>query len=179
MAVLKEKEIIKNSVQNLAQQIVVAVRTAPKARGLDNIAAVVITENEIISLSDVMKKIGNSKDVGFFIRDAQNLIDGALAVVIIGCQINPVGLKYCGLCGFENCDEKNNHPNTPCVFNVIDLGIALGSAVSKAADLRLDNRIMYTIGMAARELNFLDSNYNIMFGIPLSASSKNPFFDRQ
>ncbi len=179
MAVLKENEIIKDSIQNLAQQIIVAARTAPKARGLDNIAAVVITENEITSLADVMKKIGNNNDVGFFMRDAQNILDGALAILIIGCRISPVGLKYCGLCGFANCDEKNNHPQTPCVFNVIDLGIALGSAVSRAADLRLDNRIMYTIGMAARELNFLDSNYNIIFGIPLAASSKNPFFDRQ
>jgi uncharacterized ferredoxin-like protein len=179
MAILSEQNILKETILELAKQIVVAVRTAPKARGLNNIASAIITGENIIRLSDKMNDIGKKNDVQFFQRDAQNLVDGALAVVIIGCKINSVGLSVCGLCGFNNCDEKSKFPNIPCVFNTIDLGIAIGSAVSSAADLRIDNRVMYTIGMAARELKLLDEDYNIIMGIPLSASSKNPFFDRK
>ena len=58
----------------------------------------------------------------------------------------------------------------------IDLGIALGSAVKLAAELSIDNRIMCTIGAAAKRLNLLDSD--VVMGIPLSATGKNPFFDR-
>jgi uncharacterized ferredoxin-like protein len=179
MAILSEHNILKESILELAKQVVVAARTAPKARGLNNIASAIITGEDIIRLSSKMNELGIQNDVHFFQRDAQNLIDGALAVVIIGCKINPVGLILCGLCGFDNCDEKNKFPQTPCVFNTIDLGIAIGSAVSTAANLKIDNRVMYTIGMAARELKLLDEDYNIIMGIPLGASSKNPFFDRK
>jgi uncharacterized ferredoxin-like protein len=59
-----------------------------------------------------------------------------------------------------------------------DLGIAIGSAVSVAADHRVDNRVMYSIGKAAKELKLLGEEASIIFGIPLSASGKSPFFDR-
>ena len=65
-----------------------------------------------------------------------------------------------------------------CSFNAGDLGIAVGSAVSRAADLRIDNRIMYSAGKAALELGFLGSEVAIAYGIPLSVSGKSPFFDR-
>jgi len=51
--------------------------------------------------------------------------------------------------------------------------------VSVAANNRVDNRVMYTIGMAVKELGLLGSEAAIIYGIPLSATSKNPFFDRK
>lgn len=83
------------------------------------------------------------------------------------------------MCGYNNCEEKENHPSHPCVFNTGDLGIAIGSAVSVAMDSRIDNRIMYTVGQAAKELKIFGDEVGIIYGIPLSASSKNPFFDRK
>ena len=67
----------------------------------------------------------------------------------------------------------------PCTFNTGDLGIAIGSAVSVAMDHRVDNRIMYTVGQAAMELRLLGDDVPVIYGIPLSISSKNPFFDRK
>ena len=82
------------------------------------------------------------------------------------------------MCGFKNCDEKNKYPSHPCVFNTGDLGIAIGSAVSVAMNHRVDNRIMYTVGQAVIEMGLLGDYVKIVYGIPLSVSSKNPFFDR-
>ena len=82
------------------------------------------------------------------------------------------------MCGFLNCAEKDKHKDIPCVFNVGDLGIALGSAVSVAADHRVDNRVMYSAGMAARDMGLLGEDVKVAYAIPLSALSKNPFFDR-
>ena len=65
-----------------------------------------------------------------------------------------------------------------CVFTAMDLGIALGSAVSLAADARIDNRIMFTVGKAAAALGLL-GEYKMVIGIPLSVSAKTPFFDRE
>ncbi len=55
----------------------------------------------------------------------------------------------------------------------------MGSAVSIAMDNRIDNRIMYTIGIAVKELELMGKETKIIYGIPLSATSKNPFFDRK
>jgi uncharacterized ferredoxin-like protein len=65
-----------------------------------------------------------------------------------------------------------------CSFNAGDLGIALGSAVSRLADWRIDNRIMYTVGMAAKELEILGPQVELIYGIPLSITGKSPYFDR-
>jgi len=53
------------------------------------------------------------------------------------------------------------------------------TAVSVAADRRVDTRIMYTAGRAAVELKMLGEKIKIIYAIPLSSSGKNPFFDRK
>ena len=64
-----------------------------------------------------------------------------------------------------------------CAFRLLDMGIALGSAVKTAGMLNVDNRIMYRVGVAARRLGLAKAQ--IVHGIPLSATGKNIFFDRQ
>ena len=103
----------------------------------------------------------------------------AQAMVVLGTKIESMGVSPCGMCGFSDCAEKNKHPDHPCVFNTGDLGIAVGSAVSVAMDNRVDNRIMYTVGQALLEMNVFGDEVKIIYGIPLSISGKNPFFDRK
>jgi uncharacterized ferredoxin-like protein len=59
------------------------------------------------------------------------------------------------------------------------LGIAIGSAVGVAMDHRVDNRVMNSVGHAVRELGLMGKDVKIVYGIPLSSSAKNPFFDRE
>ncbi len=179
MALIKESEFKKQALIEIARKMVVAARTAPKARGVDNIEMAILTDNNIYALAKKMKEIGSKEDNHVFLRDAENVRQSADVVVLIGTGFQSLGLKLCGLCGFENCEKKNEHPGVPCAFNTGDLGIAVGSAVSAAADYRVDNRIMYTIGYAAREMEVLNSDIKIIYGIPMSATAKNPFFDRK
>ena len=113
-----------------------------------------------------------------FINDSKNILSADI-MVLIGTKINSIGVVYCGLCGFKDCEEKNKYPNHPCAYNTGDLGIAVGSAVSVAMDARVDNRIMRTVGKAVQQLNLLGEDIKIAYGIPLSSSGKNPFFDRK
>jgi len=115
--------------------------------------------------------------VAFFCRDADNL-DHAPLVVLIGTRKEPLGLPCCGFCGFVDCDAMQAAGGT-CSFNSGDLGIAVGSAAARAADCRVDNRIMYSAGKAALELNLLGDEVKIAYAIPLAAKGKNPFFDRK
>jgi uncharacterized ferredoxin-like protein len=61
-----------------------------------------------------------------------------------------------------------------CHMQSIDLGIALGSAVKTASELNVDNRMMYSIGAAARRIKLMDAD--LVIGVPLSAMGKNPYF---
>ena len=162
---------------DVAKRMLVAAKTAPKARGIDNSEIKIVFAETIRLLSDKMKEIGEKEGQLFFIRDADCILKSPV-LLILGTRIKSSGLKKCGMCGFKNCDDKNKKPNVPCVYNTGDLGIAMGSAVSIAMDNRVDNRIMYTIGQAALELKLLGEDVRIIYGIPLSATSKNPFFDR-
>jgi uncharacterized ferredoxin-like protein len=178
MTQINEEMIRLETVKRAAELMLTAARTAPKARGIDNLVLAMVTGTDIELIAKKMDEIGNRPDgTNSFLRDADN-IRKAQAVVLLGTPIKSQGLKLCGRCGFANCEEKDLHPEFPCTFNTGDLGIAIGSAVSIAMDHRVDNRVMYTIGQAVMEMKFMGEEVKIAFGIPLSVSEKNPFFDR-
>ena len=179
MAHLQEESIRKETLIDVAKKMVIAARTAPKARGMDNLAMAILTDNQLQQLCKKTREIGEREQNDIFLRDAANVLNGADVVVLIGTRIKVLGLKYCGLCGYPDCASKGKHPDVPCAFNTSDLGIAVGSAVALAADHRVDTRVMYSIGMAASEMNLLGEEHKIIYGIPISATSKNPFFDRK
>lgn len=174
MMIQNERDTRQVRILHAAEMMMNAARTAPKGRGLDALEVAMITEEEIAQMADMMDIIGNERNEPFFHRDANN-IRNAGAVVLIGSKNQPIGLN-CMLCGFPTCDKKPK--NIPCVFNTIDVGIAVGSACSMAQKLCIDTRVMYSAGQTAEKLNFLPSCQTI-FAIPLSISSKNPFFDRK
>jgi len=53
----------------------------------------------------------------------------------------------------------------------MDLGIALGVAAKLAAELNIDNRLMYSAGAAAMTLGLLEAD--MIIALPLSISEKN------
>lgn len=59
----------------------------------------------------------------------------------------------------------------------MNLGIALGSAVKTASMHNIDNRIMYSAGVAARRMGLVD--WDVAMGVPLAIGAKNIFFDRK
>lgn len=177
MPILSENQITDKTLIAIAEKMVIAARTAPKGKGQNNIEIKLATGNDIVRISEKMKLIGNEKNMAFFHRDAENILQSPV-LFLIGVKILPLGLD-CGLCGFEDCKAKLKFANVPCAFNNIDLGIALGSAAGIASDNKADNRIMYSVGTAAHDLNIFAKEYKIIFGIPLSSTSKNPFFDRK
>lgn len=173
----------KDAVLKVADLMLAAAKTAPKGSGKNTVRGFVITGTEKDKLAEKMRELSTSYDIPIFNRDANN-VDQSLAVVVLGSIQKPFGLKACGMCGFPTCtDMKKGHGR--CVFNVTDLGIALGSAVEIAAKNHIDNRIMYTVGRAAVKLDYFvaageenGEEIEIAFGIPLYTGSKSIFFDR-
>lgn len=172
--IINERNSRHEHVLNAAKQIMTAARTAPKGKGIDLIEMAVITGEDIKTLSDTMLEIQKENGFKFFLRDADNILN-AECIVLIGTREKEQGLN-CGHCGFSTCASRVE--GVPCSLNAIDLGIAIGSACATASDLRLDTRVMFSAGLAAQRLNWLNGSKMVM-AIPVSASSKNPFFDRK
>lgn len=169
----------KNAVLYTAEKMCAAARTAPKTRGIDHIVTAILTEGDIENLAAEMNRIGKEHDEQFCNRNilnAKNVRDSE-AVVLIGTKTKPRGVTFCNFCDFKNCSNMEKSGGH-CAYDDIDLGIAIGCAVSIAADNRIDNRIMFSIGKTAMEMHLLGEDVNKILGIPLSVSGKNIYFDR-
>lgn len=172
--VLNERNIRHEHLLNVAKQMMTAARTAPKGKGVDIIEVATITDEEIDMLSEELRAMYEKNGLKFFLRDADNILS-AEAIVLIGTREQAQGLN-CGHCGYATCASRSE--GVPCAINAIDIGIAVGSACATAADFRVDTRVMFSAGLAAQQLQWLPGCKMVM-AIPLSASSKNPFFDRK
>lgn len=172
--ILNERDSRHEHLLNVARQMMTAARTAPKGKGIDIIEVAVVTGAEIEILAKKMKALFEENGLKFFLRDAENILH-AECIVLIGTREQTQGLN-CGHCGFATCAERSE--GVPCALNSIDVGIAVGSACATAADLRVDTRVMFSAGLAAQCLHWLEGCKMVM-AIPVSASSKNPFFDRK
>ncbi len=170
------EEMEQKALDSAVSEILVAARTAPKAKGIDNLVTAVATDGTIEKLRNHMENLAEKTGAQFLKRDAENLKNTPY-VILLGTKINPVNVPYCGYCGYKDCQENRANDGI-CAFNTGDLGIALGSAVSKAADLRIDNRIMFSAGKAASELSLLGDDVSIIYALPLYIGGKNIYFDR-
>lgn len=176
-----------NAVMTVANLMALAARTAPKGKGIDTIEICVLAKKDMKKLAARLEKMGNERGIGFFLRDAKNLAasDGC---VLIGCRGREVGGINCGGCGYASCAEfteaqKKVKQAAPfagpnCVLRMTDLGIAVGSAVKTAQIHNVDNRVMYSGGVAARHLGLFTKDCTVVYAIPLSATGKSIFFDR-
>jgi uncharacterized ferredoxin-like protein len=172
---------MQNGADIVAELMRVAAVTAPKAAGQDFIEIKVCTPLEIGLIAKEMQIIGKKKGIANWDRDAKG-VENSQALVFIGVKEHKgMGLN-CGACGFSTCADFNNAsadgdfkgPN--CMLRLLDLGIALGSAVKTAQFHNVDNRIMYRAGVAAKRLGMMKSN--VIMGVPLSVTGKNIYFDR-
>jgi len=174
---ISEEQIRKETALEVARLMMIAARTAPKGRGRDTLVIALASDEDRQKIASHMDEIARRDEIPFFSRDAENLRKSD-ALILLGTKVAPLGLNHCGYCGYESCAEKAKHPEVPCAFNLTDLGIALGSAVSVAASHRIDNRIMYSAGRTALEMGLCGEGVAVLFAVPLSISPKSPYFDR-
>jgi len=92
-----EKEVV----EKLALELLVCARTAPKARGQDNLELAIVTDkDELEKIAQEMEKIAERGEAfKFFKRDADNIRNSEALVLISVDFKNPVGVN-CGACGY-------------------------------------------------------------------------------
>jgi uncharacterized ferredoxin-like protein len=171
-----------DAIEIAAKLMELSAVTAPKSKGVNFVQTQILTGDALQALAEAMVRFGERSGKKDFDRDAKG-VARSRAVVLIGLKDSkPVGLD-CGACGYPDCKSFEEQTKKEkeflgpiCAFRLLDMGIALGSAVKTASFLNVDNRIMYRIGTVARETRLVD--WDFAMGIPLAASGKNIFFDR-
>lgn len=158
MTVINSDEAEFSAALTVANLMVASARTAPKAMGVDNITAAIVTGEDKDKLADRMTEAPSLPIPQERVQKQAMNVRNADVVVLIGVKIG------------ANADE------TQRILRLIDLGIAIGSAVKTASLLNVDNRVMYTVGKAAQDLKMIEGD--VVFGIPISIRGSNIFFDR-
>ncbi len=167
------------SLRIVAELTSISARTAPKAVGQDFLAIQIVEGEELRRLGEEMIAYGERTGKRNFDRDGKNVLNSE-AVVLIGLKnARVVGLN-CAACGHPACVEPNTvegeFRGPQCAMRLLDMGIAIGSAVKTASLLNADNRVMYRVGVVARQMGLIDAD--VVMGIPLSATGKSIYFDR-
>lgn len=173
--IVNERDNRHKQALDIAEKMMVAARTAPKGKGVDVIECAVADGEDKQRIADEMRVVSEEAGYKFFLRDALN-IEAAECVVLIGTREKAQGLN-CGHCGFATCGARGE--GIPCAINSVDVGISVGSACSKAMDYRVDTRVMFSAGLAAQRLGVLGEDVRQVYAVPVSISSKSPFFDRK
>lgn len=172
---------LKDAVSLVASLMEVSACTAPKSLGQNFVKTKVLAGEELKVLASEMEKYGREKGDPNFDRDAEGVRNSDALFLISIDNPAPLGLN-CGACGCERCAdlkpvEGPEFKGPLCSWRYVDLGIALGSAVKTASLHNVDNRIMYRAGVVARRMGLIEGE--LVAGVPLSATGKNIFFDRQ
>ncbi len=175
------EKFMENSVVRAVELMGISAKTAPKANGKDFIGIKVVSGKDLDILADAMVGYGEKSGKKNFDRDGEN-VRNSTAVLLLSLDdtFKAAGLN-CGACGKEHCNELEpkemaEFAGPLCAWRLLDLGIAIGSAVKTASMFNLDNRVMYRIGAAAKKSGMMMGK--IVVGIAISASGKNIYFDR-
>lgn len=176
-----KQDAIKASIALMAA----SAKTAPKSKGKDDLEIKYFNNKQELKkainymASDKFVKETTGKKE-FFIDSDTKVLKNAEGVLAIGVHTKKPMMMNCGKCGCKDCKEfikmLADKKDVNCMFKILDLGFAVSSACKTAADLNIDNRVMYDIGEALRKLYMQDCD--IVLAIAISIKGNNIFVDR-
>jgi len=121
---------LEKAVNDIASLMLISAKTAPKAKGEDDVLFKIATKKEKDEITKRMRELAEERGKNWK-RDA-NCIDVAQSLVIVGVRgRKPIGLD-CGACGMT-CEElkktlfenARDFQGPLCAFKILDLGIKL------------------------------------------------------
>ncbi len=163
---------------NLISNILaISAQTAPKAEGLSFLDIQTLDEaGKEILVEELFQMAEEDEEyslIGEVILDSDS-------VLLVGLNEHPPMGLDCKACGFQDCKELSKEktvdifegPN--CIYRVLDLGIALGSALKTADNFNIRGDIMIRAGLAAKHVGL--STSRVVMAVPLYKEGSNAFF---
>ncbi len=158
-----------NALRTVAELMLLSAKTAPKALGKDALVAKIASDSEkeriVVGMESIKRKNWD--------RDAKT-VEKAELLVLIGVKPSDASEALEGRIDVSEIEPQLK--GEVCPTRLIDLGIAVGSAVKTASLHNVDNRVMWRAGVIAASLGILQGA--VVLAIPLSATEKSIFFDR-
>lgn len=192
----------KENVLLVAKLMANAALTAPVGGGIQGFEAeIAYGAEELEAIAREMERLAHQevprrlKKVFLYEAAMVRETDVVLFIASFRAHSTPFDVG-CGLCGGKmDCSffyERVSHVNglvdvtdrsrktaikgPLCMARIEDLGFAVGSALWIAADLFVDCKPLYSVGLAGRNLNYCPKS-EVVIGIPMAVLAKNPYVD--
>jgi uncharacterized ferredoxin-like protein len=95
MSIINEEEIRTETLIAIAKKMMIAARTAPKAKGIDNLVITIAEGETIGKIATKMKEmVENGTRPEFYLRDAGNILLSDV-ILLTGTRISPAGNRHC------------------------------------------------------------------------------------
>ncbi len=166
-----------NGVDLIAKLMTISATTAPKAEDLSFVEIQPLDEAEKEILVEELFQMAEEDEEYSHIGE---IISESDKVMLLGLEEHPPFGLDCKACGFKDCLEfskvKTEHifqgPN--CVYRILDLGIAIGSALKTADAHNVRADILIKAGLAAKHIGL--STSNIVMAVPIYIQGSDSFF---
>ncbi len=153
--------------------------TAPKAEGVSYLEISVLDDAEREMLSEEMYQLADELNDEEYAIYGESIEKESHAVLLVGLKEHPALGLNCRACGFKDCEEFNSAsaqgifqgPN--CVYRLLDLGIAIGSALKTSSIHNARATVMIKGGLAAKNLGL--STAMVCMAIPITLDENRPY----
>ncbi len=168
---------MEKGVDIIAKLMSISAITAPKAEDISFIDIQPLDEAEKEILAEELFQMAEEDEEYSHIGE---IIIESDKVILMGLNEHPPFGLDCQACGFKDCDEFSKikkedifkGPN--CAYRLLDLGIAIGSALKTADYNNVEADILIKAGLAAKNIGL--STSNIVMAVPIYLQGSNIFF---
>ncbi|MFO8109971.1 MAG: DUF2148 domain-containing protein [Thermoplasmata archaeon] len=170
---------MEKGIKIISDLMTVRARTVPKASGESYMDIALLDDAEREILAEEMYQLSDELNDEDYSKYGKILEEDAQAVLLISLKEHPpLGLN-CRACGFDDCDEFKSvsaqgifrGPN--CIYRLLDMGMALGSALDTASVHKVKASVMIKAGLAAKNIGL--STANVCIAVPVILKEDRPY----
>jgi len=103
MPIITSQEAEESGLIRAAELMLISARTAPKAKGEDDILTAMVFREDKEKLASELERMADERGDPGFRRDARSVRDSSIVVIIGVRGTKGLGLN-CGGCGFPSCE---------------------------------------------------------------------------
>lgn len=164
---------MEDSIEIISNLMAISAKSAPKSLGESYLEITLLDKAEKEILTEEMFQMSDELNDDSYGAEGEIIRESA-KVIIIGLKEHPPLELDCRACGFEDCDDFSENqikgifegPN--CVFHLIDMGMAVGSAIDTAHMHDIKSKISLKGGLAAKNVGMSSSKVCVALMIDLS-----------
>ncbi len=170
---------MKREIEIISDLIAVSASIAPKSGGESFINIYLLDDAEREILAEEMFQLSDTLNEELYSKYGKIIEEEAQAVLLVGLKGHPPLGIDCQACGFKDCQEFESEgtedifegPN--CAYRLLDMGMALGSALKTAGAHGVKTSLMIKAGLAAKNIGL--STARLCMAVPIMLDEERPY----